>query len=73
MRGGGAVSVVESVTGRSVGGLWSSGILRRGVTVLRAGGLGSRGTGTFALARIGCTGVSTNPGILRIIVILSRK
>ena len=62
MRGGGALSVVETVTGGSVGSLGTSRILRRGITVLRAGRLGGRGTGTFALARIGCTGVSTNPG-----------
>ena len=62
MRGGGAISVVEAVTSGCVGGLGTSGVLRRGITVLRTGRLGGRSTGTFALARIGCTGVSTNPG-----------
>ena len=73
MRGGGAISVVEAVTGGCVWGLRTSRILRRGITVLRAGRLGGRGTGTFALARIGCTGVSTNPGILEIIINFVQK
>ena len=64
MGGGRAVPVVEAVTGGSVRGLRTSGILGRGVTVLRAGGLwGLRGARTFALARVGCAGVSTNPGM----------
>ena len=67
MRGGGAIAVVESVTGGRVWSLGTSGILRRGVTMLRAGGLGCWGTGTFALTRIGCTGISTNPERKKII------
>ena len=64
MGGGRALPVVEAVTGGSVRGLGTSGILGRGVTLLRAGGLrGLGGAGTFALAGVGCTGVSTNPGM----------
>ena len=72
MRSSGAVSMIETLTGGRVWSLGTSGVLRRGITVLRAGGLGGRGTGTFALARIGCTRVSTNPGRKKIINFLQK-
>ena len=73
MGGGRAVPVVEAVTGGGVRSLGATRILRRGVTVLRARRLGGRSSGTFALARVGCTGVSANPGRKKIINFLSRK